>query len=398
MKLSSQIASIAPSPTLSISAKAKALVRDGIDVVSFSAGEPDFQTPEPIRDAAKAAIDAGQTTYTAVGGTPDLKAAIAAYYDKKIGVTYGSNEIAASCGAKHTLYNLFLALLEPGDEVIIPAPYWVSYPAQVKIAGGVPVAVSGRASDGFLPTVEALEAAVTSKTRAIVINNPTNPTGAFWEQDALTKVANWLDAHPDIAVISDAIYDELVYDDLKYVEILELAPSLAGRYFIVNGISKAFAMTGWRLGYVLGPSQIIKGIETLQSQSTSNPCSVTQAAAISALEQGEDVIAPMRAAFQGRRDLIFDLLTDVPGVDIAKPRGAFYAFPNVASFIGKAYNGDTLADDFAIANYLLDVARVAVVPGSAFGAPGFVRMSYASSEDTIREGVRRMASALAKLA
>jgi aspartate aminotransferase len=397
IELSNRIQEIPASPTLAISAKAKELVNQGVDVVSFSAGEPDFDTPAIICDEAKKALDEGKTHYTAVGGVNELKDAIAAYYKDKIGQEYSRGEIAASCGAKHTLYNLALTLINPGDEVMIPAPYWVSYPAQVNMAGGKPVKVKGKASNGFVPTVDELDAAYSDKTKVLMLNNPTNPTGAFWHKEGLEDIAEWLKDHPQVTVISDAIYSELVYDGLEYVELLELAPELRDRYIIVDGISKAFAMTGWRLGYALAPEHVISAMQKLQSQSTSNPNSMTQFATVKALQHKEEIVAPMRKSFQKRRDLIYDLLTDIDGVELVKPQGAFYAFPDISSCIGKSFNGETIEDDFDFANYLLDEARVAVVPGSAFGSPGFVRMSYASAEETIEEGCKRLKEAVEAL-
>lgn len=397
IKLSDRIKEIPASPTLAISAKAKELANSGVDVVSFSAGEPDFDTPASICDAAKTALDNGKTRYTAVGGVNELKDAISAYYEAKIGQKFGRTEIAASCGAKHSLYNLALALINPGDEVIIPAPYWVSYPAQVNMAGGIPVAVAGEASNSFVPTIDDLNAAYTEKTKLLILNNPTNPTGAFWKREDLEGIAQWLKEHPQVTVISDAIYSELVYDGLEYTELLTIAPELRDRYIIVDGISKSFAMTGWRLGYMLGPAHVIAAVQKLQSQSTSNPNSITQFATINALENKEAIVAPMRESFQKRRDLIYKLLSDIDGVEVVKPQGAFYAFPDVSAFIGKSFNGTTIKDDFEFANYLLDEARIAVVPGAAFGTPGFVRMSYASSEATIEEGCKRLKVAVANL-
>lgn len=397
MKLSQFVQSIEASQTLSISAKAGKLKAEGVDIIAFSAGEPDFTTPSPILDAAKAAMDDGQTKYTPVGGSAAFKAAVRAEYERRLGVSFSDSEIIASSGAKHSLYNVFLSLIDPGDEVIIPAPYWVSYPAQVTIAGGTPVAVSGSPENGFVPTIADLEAAVTDRTVAIVINNPTNPTGALWDEEAIRGIAAWLQKHPNITVISDAIYDELVYDGAEAVELLSVAPDLRDRYVLVNGFSKAFAMTGWRLGYTLAPSDLVGGMSRLQSQSTSNPNSVAQAAGIAALELGQDVIAPMRASFEKRRDLIYGLLSEIDGISVAKPRGAFYIFPDASALIGRSDGATRLDDDMALANWLIDAARIAVVPGSPFGAPGFFRMSYASSEASIEEGCRRLAEAVKRL-
>lgn len=397
MKIADRIAHIPASPTLAITAKAKALKASGVDVLSFGAGEPDFPTPDPIRAAAIEAIHAGHTHYTPVGGLADLKRAVREYTLPRTGVAYEDGEIIASCGAKHTLYNLFLALLDPGDEVIVPAPYWVSYPVMVEMAGGRSVIVRGDAARRFLPSVDDLDAAVSDRTRAIVINNPSNPTGALWTREDLTEIAGWLDRHPGIAVISDAIYDALAYDDAEVHELLAIAPQLRDRYVHVNGISKAFAMTGWRLGWACGPAPVMTAMQKLQSQSTSNPTSITQYAAIAACGLGEAVIAPMRARFQARRDLIVDCLAKVPHVTLVQPRGAFYAFPDFSAWIGRHAGDRHLEDDMALASWLLDEARVAVVPGSAFGAPGFLRLSYATGEDTIRSGIERIAQAATRL-
>lgn len=380
-----------------MSARAAALAASGVDVISFGAGEPDMPTPASIVSAAKTALDNGATRYTPVGGTNALKAAIRAHFLQSTGVEFSNAEILASCGAKHSLYNLFLALLDPGDEVIVPAPYWVSYPVQISMAGGKTVEVFAGADQGFLPSIDALEAAVTPRTRAIVINNPSNPTGAFWDESQLLEIVAWLRRHPSIVVISDAIYDSLVYDGLVYRELLALAPDLRSRYVLVNGVSKSFAMTGWRLGYTLAPRELIAAMTDLQSQSTSNPTSVTQSATIAALAEGEKVIAPMRQEFQRRRDIIYALLSAIPDVRIAKPRGAFYAFPDVSAYLGKSFNGKTIATDLELAEYLLEEGRVAVVHGEPFGAPGYIRLSYACSEREIRDGVQRISDCLARL-
>ncbi len=397
MKISKFAAAIPASPTLSISAKAAALKAQGVDVISFSAGEPDFTTPLPIVESAKAALDAGRTKYTPVGGAPQLKAAIRAEYQRRLGIEFSDAEIIVSSGAKHSLYNAFSALLDEGDEVIIPAPYWVSYPAQVELAGGKAVTVSGSPQNGFVPTIEALDAAVTDRTVAIVINNPTNPTGALWDADAIRGIAAWLERHPKITVISDAIYDELVYDGAEAVELLSVAPSLRDRYVLINGFSKAYAMTGWRLGYAIAPKEFVSAMARLQSQSTSNANSITQFAAITALECGQEVIKPMRDSFQERRDIIYGLLSDIDGLEVVEPKGAFYIFPDASALIGKTADGIVMTSDMVMAEWLLESAQIAVVPGSPFGAPGFFRMSYASSEASIREGCKRLATALAKL-
>lgn len=397
ISLAARIQLVPASQTLAITAKARELKEAGKDVISFSAGEPDFATPSVVGEAAIRAIKEGQTHYTPVGGTTELKASIANYYKKRTGIEFAPAEIAASAGAKHSLYNLIMTIVDDGDEVLIPAPYWVSYPVMVNMAGGKAVAVTGEADNNFVPTVEALEAARTDKTRAIILNNPTNPTGAFWDRSQLEGIAEWLKANPEIVIISDAIYSELTYDNLEYTELLNIAPELRERYIIIDGISKAFAMTGWRLGYTLAPKHVIAAMMKIQSQSTSNPCAITQAAAIEALDQGRNVIDPMHKAFEARRNLVCDLLEAIPGIKLNRPRGAFYAFPDVSAFLGKSFNGKTIETDTDLATYLIEEALVAVVPGTAFGAPGFLRMSYADKEENLKEGVRRMAEALGKL-
>ncbi len=397
MKLSKRIQSIQGSATLAISAKANTLRAQGVDVISFSAGEPDFTTPEPILDGARRAMAEGRTGYTAVGGCVELKEAIRRYHIEKLGVEFSDAEIIASNGAKHSLFNMLLGLLDPGDEVILPTPAWVSYPTQIEMAGAKPMLVPGDPANGFVPTVADLEAATTERTTAIILNNPSNPTGAFWDADQLRGIASWLDDHPQVVVVSDSIYDELVYDGAKATELLTLAPHLRDRYILVNGFSKAFAMTGWRLGYALAPKEIVAATGRLQSQSTSNPNSIAQWGGIAALKHGESVIGPMRAEFEKRRDLIFGLLSEIPDLFVNKPRGAFYIFPDARAFVGRSWSGGTINDDMDLAGYLLDEGRIAVVPGGPFGAPGFFRMSYASSEDSIRAGCGRLAEALGRL-
>lgn len=396
MKLSQRVQTIPDSPTLAIASKAKALLASGVDVISFSAGEPDFATPAPIVEAAREAIgDAKLHKYTPVGGTEALKSAIGRYLERRHDVSFSNAEIIVSCGAKHSLYNAFLAILDPGDEVLVPAPAWVSYPTQIEIAGGVPVLVPTAAEDDFVPTLDALDAAVTDATRAIVINSPSNPSGGFWSRAALGKLATWLDAHPNIVVISDAIYDELVYDGDEATELLSIAPQLRDRYLLINGLSKTFAMTGWRLGYACGPTHVVAAMTRLQSQSTSNPTAIVQHAGVVALDQAETLVPPMRALFEQRRNLMIGLLEGIDGLKVVKPRGAFYVFPDFRGFIGRRAGDVLLADDMVLASWLLDVAKVAVVPGTPFGAPGFARLSYATSDALIEAGVARIAAALA---
>ncbi len=397
MKISQRAQSIPASPTLSIDARAKAMKAEGIDVISLGTGEPDFPTPEAITTAVADAVIKQHHKYTPVSGTAGLKAAIRAYTEARIGQTFSDAEIIASCGAKHSLYNMWLALLEEGDEVIVPTPAWVSYVTQIEMAGAVPVEVAGNPARAFAPDIEALEAAVTPRTRAILINNPSNPTGALWTRELLEPLAAWLDRHPHIIVISDAIYSELVYDGQTYTELLTMNPALRDRYILINGVSKAFAMTGWRLGYTLGPAPLIKAMERMQSQSTSNPTAITQFASTVALNAGEDVIAPMRAKFEARRNHMVKLLSAIEGVKLVVPQGAFYVFPDISAYLGRRAGDTVINTDMELAAWLLDSANVAVVPGSAFSAPGYIRMSYATSEDVLTEAVSRLAKALASL-
>lgn len=398
MRTSVASQSIPASPTLSIDAKAKAMAASGVNVISLGTGEPDFPTPALIVEAASQALLQGHHKYTPVSGTPRLKAAIREYTLARTGISFPDNQIIASCGAKHSLYNMWLALLDPGDEVLIPTPAWVSYITQVEMAGGRPVEVAGNPDRAFAPDIDALEAALTPKTRAILINNPSNPTGALWTRELLEPLADWLAAHPDIVIISDAIYSELVYDGQTYHELLAMRPEFRDRYILINGASKAFAMTGWRLGYTCAPVELIAAMDRMQSQSTSNPTAITQFAAALAFEAGESVIAPMREKFAHRRDHMVSLLNAIDGVTLVVPQGAFYAFPDFSAFLGRSTpDGQRLSTDMELAAWLLESAHVAVVPGSAFSAPGYVRMSYATSEDVLTEAVGRIARALATL-
>jgi aspartate aminotransferase len=397
MKISTRAQSIPASPTLSIDARAKAMKAEGIDVISLGTGEPDFPTPLAITSAAAEAIIGGHHKYTPVSGTPKLKAAIRAYTEARTGQSFSDAEIIASCGAKHSLYNMWLALLDEGDEVLVPTPAWVSYVTQIEMAGAIPVEVPGNPERAFAPDVDALQAAVTPRTRAILINNPSNPTGALWTREHLEPLAAWLEENPHIIVISDAIYSELVYDNQTYTELLSIMPSLRERYILINGVSKAFAMTGWRLGYTLGPAALIKAMERMQSQSTSNPTAITQFASAVALDLGETVIAPMRAQFEARRDHMVNLLSKIDGVKLVKPQGAFYVFPDISAFLGKRAGDKVISTDMELSAWLLDSANVAVVPGSAFSAPGYIRMSYATNEEVLTEAVSRLAKALNSL-
>jgi aspartate aminotransferase len=397
LKTAARLDPIKPSITLAVTAKAGQLKAAGVDVVSFGAGEPDFDTPDHIKEAARAGLDRGVGKYTEVGGIAPLRAAVAAELGRAHGTSIAPEHVLVSCGAKHSLYNLFMALLDPGDEVIVPAPYWVSYPDMVMLAGGTPVVVATRAEDDFAMTPEALRAAVTPRTRAIVLNTPSNPTGACYSAPQIAALAEVVLEH-NLLVVSDDIYRSLVYAGARYASIAAVGPELAARTILVDGVSKTYAMTGWRIGYAAGPAPIIKAMSKIQGQSTSNATHVAQVAALAALTGPQDCVETMRRAFDERRQVMVELLRAIPGVSCREPKGAFYAFPDVSAFTGRATaSGQVIADDVALCDWLLEAAKVAVVPGSGFGAPGHVRLSYACSMQDIREGVRRMHEALVSL-
>jgi len=402
IKIASRLDPIKPSITLAVTAKAAKLKAEGVDVISFGAGEPDFDTPEHIKAAVHEALHKpGSGKYTEVGGTLALRKAIAAELSAVHKTTVEPDAVLVSNGAKHSLYNLFMALIDPGDEVLIPAPYWVSYPDMVMLAGGRPVILETKAEDDFAVTAQQVAAACTAKTRAIVLNNPSNPTGAVYTRaqiEALAKVV----VEKDLLVISDDIYRQLVYGDAEYVSIAAISPELAARTILVDGVSKTYAMTGWRIGYTAvsknGPLPLIKAMAKIQGQSTSNPTNTAQTATLAALTGSQDCVAQMRKAFDERRQEMVKLLRAIPGVQCREPKGAFYAFPDVSAYIGKkSPEGSILDDDVQLCDWLVEVGKVAVVPGSGFGAPGFVRLSYATSMDNIREGVARLGKALGTL-
>jgi aspartate aminotransferase len=397
-KLASRLDPIKPSITLAVTAKAAKLKADGIDVISFGAGEPDFDTPDHIKKAAEDSLGKGTVgKYTDVAGILPLRKAIAAELSAVHKTTLTPEQILVSSGAKHSLYNLFMALIDPGDEVLIPAPYWVSYPDMVMLAGGRPIILETRAEDDFAVTAEQVAAACTPRTRAIVLNNPSNPTGACYTKaqiEALAKVV----VEKNILVISDDIYRQLVYGDAQYVSIAAVGPQVAERTILVDGVSKTYAMTGWRIGYTAGPVPLIKAMAKIQGQSTSNPTHIAQVATLAALTGPQDCVATMRKAFDERRQEMVKLLRAIPGVKCREPKGAFYAFPDVSVAIGKKTpEGSILDDDVQLCDWLVEVHKVAVVPGSGFGAPGFVRLSYATSMKNIQEGVARIGKAFATL-
>jgi aspartate aminotransferase len=397
-RIASRLADIKPSITLAVTSRAARLRAEGVDVIGFGAGEPDFDTPAHIKDAAHRALDAGMTKYTDVGGTMQLRKAICAEMKKAHDLDFAPDQVLVSCGGKHALYNLFQAMLDDGDEVIIPAPYWVSYPDMVKLAGGKPVIIDTRVEDGFCASPDAVRAAMTPRTRAFVLNSPSNPTGSAYDLDQLHALREVFEDRDDLIVVSDDIYRRLVYGGFEFREIATLSAAMAERTVITDSFSKTYSMTGWRMGYTCGPRALIAAMNTLQGQSTSNPTSIAQAAAVAALEGPQDCVDTMRQEFDKRRAKIVARLRAIPGVKCFDPQGAFYAFPDVSAYVGKApKTGGPIEDDVMLCDYLLDVGRVAVVPGSGFGAPGFVRLSYATSMDHITRGVDRMAEALAAL-
>ncbi len=396
MKLADRVNKIQPSPTLAIDAKAKALKAQGIDIVGFGAGEPDFDTPDNIKEAAKKAIEAGFTKYTPVGGTDELKDAIIAKLKRDDNLEYTRSEISVACGAKHSLYNISQALIQEGDEVIIPSPYWVSYPDQVVLAGGRPVFIETDENTDFKITPEKLERAITGKTRALILNSPCNPTGATYSEDELKAIGEVCLKH-DFIIISDDIYEKLIYDNLVFSNIATAVPALQPRVMVVNGVSKAYAMTGWRIGYAAGPAEIISAITKMQSQSTSNPSSVAQKAAVEALNGPQDTVAKMVVEFEKRRTYIIDRLNGIPGITCFKSSGAFYAFPNISRLFDKCFQGKPIGNSTGFAAYLLEHAKVALVPGIAFGADNYARLSYATDLETIRKGLDRIEDAVGRL-
>ena len=399
--LSQRALHAAPSPTLAITAKANALKAQGKDVISFGAGEPDFDTPQNVKDAAVTALAKGDTKYTPSSGTVALKDAILAKLKRDNGLTYARSEIIVSCGAKHSIYNLMQAMLDPGDEVIIPTPYWVSYPEQVKLADGTPIVVQTDESMGFLATASQIEGSVTNRTKLVIVNSPSNPTGAVYTPQALRDIAD-LCVGRGIYLMSDEIYEKILYTGSEFVSPASFGEAVKAMTITVNGFSKAHAMTGWRLGYAAADLDIVAAMSKIQDQSTSNPTSIAQAGGVEALNGPQDSVEIMRAAFQERRDYTVSALKDIPGVDCLNPGGAFYVFPNVSAFYGKSWmpEGDsprTIGGSDDLAAYLLEAYEVAVIPGSGFGADDNIRLSYATSMQNIQRGVARISEALQAL-
>ena len=396
--LSATLDRVKPSPTIAISTLAGELKAAGRDVIALSAGEPDFPTPENIREAAKNAIDAGHTRYTAPDGIPELKQAIVEKFKRDNGLSYTTKEISIGTGGKQVLYNALMATLNPGDEVVIPAPYWVSYPDMVRLAGGEPMIVEGSLEQGFRITAEQLEAAITPKTKWLIFNSPSNPSGAGYHRDDLKALTDVLERHPHVWVMSDDMYEHIAFPGFTFCTPVEVAPSLKDRTLTVNGVSKAYAMTGWRIGYAGGPEHLISAMRKIQSQSTSNPCSVSQWAAVEALNGTQDFIPENAELFLRRRDLVVGMLNQTEGITCPVPEGAFYVYPSIAGCMGKTSKGGAKIDsDEAFCKALLEESGVAVVFGAAFGLSPNFRVSYAESEEVLTEACRRIQSFCAGL-
>ena len=395
--LADRLSRIKPSPTIAMSDKAKELKAAGKDVIGLSAGEPDFDTPQNVKDAAKRAIDAGDTKYTAVDGTPGLKKAIAAKFKRENGLDYAPNQIIVGTGGKQVLFNALLATVNAGDEVVIPAPYWVSYPDIVALAEGTPVPVACSQNNGFRLRPEDLDAAITNKTKWLILNSPSNPTGAAYSAEDLRALADVLLKHPHVWVLTDDMYEHLLYDGC-FATIAQVEPKLYPRTLTMNGVSKAYCMTGWRIGYAGGPTELIKSMSTLQSQSTSNPSSISQAAAVEALSGPQDFIPKNNAVFKERRDLVVDMLNKAQGIHCPRPEGAFYVYPSCAGTLGKRTpKGKTIENDTDFVQYLLEAEGVAVVQGAAFGLSPHFRISYATATEVLRDACTRIQRACAAL-
>ena len=395
-QLSNRLQRLAPSATLAMSQKSSEMKAQGIDVINLSVGEPDFNTPDHIKDAAKRAVDENYSRYSPVPGYPELRKAIVEKLKRENGLDYTTNEILVSNGAKQSVCNTVMALVNPGEEVIIPAPYWVSYPQMALLAGGTPVFVEATFEQNFKMTPEQLEAAITPKTRLLILCSPSNPTGSVYNKEELRALANIILKHEDLFVLADEIYEHINY--VGHHESIAQFPGMKERTIIVNGVSKAYAMTGWRIGYIAAPEWIVKGCNKLQGQYTSGPCSVSQKAAEFAYTQSQECVEQMRQAFERRRNLIVELAKAIPGLEVNVPEGAFYLFPKCSSFYGKtAPNGKTINNSTDLAMYLLEEGHVATVGGDAFGDPDCFRMSYATSDDNIREAMKRIGNALKSL-
>lgn len=402
MSFSERILKVKPSPTLEITAMANALKARGIDVIGFGTGEPDFDTPRYIKDAAIRAIETGKTKYTPAGGIPELKKAIVQKFERENRLVYKASEVTVNCGGKHSFYNLMQVLLNDGDEVIVPSPYWVSYPPMIMLAGGNPVILDAREENKFKVTPENLARAITPKTKAVIINSPSNPTGASFTEEELKALGDVL-AGRDILILSDDIYESILYDNRRFLNLANISEDLKKKTVVLNGVSKAYSMTGWRIGYMAADEEIIKKVEIIQSQSTSNPTSISQWAAVEALLGDQSSVQEMLMAFDRRRKLIVDGLNGVPGMKCLMPEGAFYAFPNIAGVAGlkgwkaiaEKYKSPFISSK--LTSFLLEEARVAVVPGVEFGSDANIRLSFATSDENIKNGVERMREALQRI-
>jgi aspartate aminotransferase len=391
--LSKRVQRIKPSPTLAVTARAQELQKQGKDIIGLGAGEPDFDTPDHIKEAATQAIHDGFTKYTAVDGTPELKQAVVRKFARENSLMYNPNQILVSCGGKQSFYNLVQALLNPDDEVIIPAPYWVSYPDMVLLADGIPVTIDAQLDQGFKITAAQLERAIHERTRLFVLNSPSNPTGAAYTRRELGALGEVLRLHPHVMIATDDMYEHILFTREPFSNILNVCPDLYDRTIVLNGVSKAYSMTGWRIGYAAGPAKLINAMKNVQSQSTSNPTSISQVAAQAALDGDQAFIKQMCAAFKKRHDFVVEALNQIDGVQCLPSDGTFYAFPQVKALIERL---DGIEDDLQLSEYLIEAAGVAVVPGSAFGAPGHLRLSYATSEANLERALHRIQAAVTK--
>ena len=398
MTPSTALGRIQPSATLAMTSRVLELKAKGVDVIGLGAGEPDFDTPDFVKEAAIKAIRDGQTKYTNVDGTAALKQAIVTKFARDNDLAYTPDQVSVNVGGKHTLFNALVATIDPGDEVIVPAPYWVSYPDIVQFAGGTPVFVAAGSDQNYKVTPDQIEAAITQRTKWLILNSPSNPSGAAYTADALRAIGRMLERHPHVWVMADDMYEHITYDGFEFATIAQVCPTLYDRTLTVNGCSKAYSMTGWRIGFAAGAPWLIKAMAKLQSQSTSNPCSIAQAAAVAALSGPQDFLAERAAAFQKRRDLVVGMLNAIPGVSCPTPEGAFYVYPDLSGVIGKTTpKGELLDTDEKIVGYLLDEGRVAAVHGGAFGLSPALRISYATSDDLLRTACERIGEAVSAL-
>lgn len=396
--ISDALSRIKPSPTVALTGKVAELKAQGRDIIGLGAGEPDFDTPDHVKEAAIAAIKKGDTKYTAVDGTPAIKDAVIEKFRRDNGLEYKRDQITVNSGGKHTIYNAMMATLNPGDEVVIPTPYWVSYPDIVLLAGATPVFVPTSVESGFKITAAALDQAITPRTKWVIINSPSNPSGAAYTRDELKAITDVLLKHPHVWILADDIYEHILYDGMEFFTVAQVEPKLYDRTLTMNGVAKAYAMTGWRIGFAGGPKELIKAIGTVQSQSTSNPCSISQAASVAALTGPQDFLKERAAAFEKRRDLVVSMINQAPGLHCPTPEGAFYVYPSCAGVIGKRTpKGDVINSDLDFVTYLLDSEGVAVVHGEAFGLSPHFRISYATSEEELTRACERIQKACAEL-